>query len=281
MVGMFKTNGLLINIVEGYKKMHYNLLFNGCSCTYGGELNGIDDDIEHQRTHRFSHLVAKHYSKTYDNIALNGKSNDWIVEKTINWFEEGNTCDLVVIQFADNKRNILYYDEGEQNTQPKEYDTTTPLLHTNKSIWAQFLLSKGYDERRIRSNIYYKNIYTKYMGQQNYYKNLFFLNNYFKTKNIPAIFLKLSSFDGKFEKTDVDFGWKLHCKNIKVKDISGDILPVFYEDIEKKHYCKNYTYLYKTKNDNPRLAFLKGTHPNEFGHQKIADYIIDNSSNIF
>jgi len=263
--------------------MHYNLLFNGCSFTHGCELNGIDNDIEHQRTHRFSHLVAEHYGKTYDNISDDGKSNDWIVEKTINWFEEGNTCDLVVIQFTNIKRTIMYGDSVGNNTQPKEYDTINTVLSTDKSIMAQHFLESTYMEQRMKSNIYYKNIYTEYMGQQNYHKNLFFLNNYFKTKNIPAIFLKLSSFDSKFEKTDNYFGWKLHCKNIniKVKVIEGDILPVFYEDTERKYHCKNYTYLCKTKNDNLRLAFLTGGHPNEFGHQKIADYIIDNSSNIF
>ena len=49
-------------------KMHYNFLFNGCSITYGGELQGPDNDLEHQRTHRFSHLVGDHYNKTYTNI---------------------------------------------------------------------------------------------------------------------------------------------------------------------------------------------------------------------
>jgi hypothetical protein len=49
--------------------MHYNLLFNGCSFTYGWELGGINNDEEHQRTHRFSHLVAEHYGKTYNNIS--------------------------------------------------------------------------------------------------------------------------------------------------------------------------------------------------------------------
>jgi len=260
--------------------MHYNLLFNGCSFTYGCELGGINNDEEHQRTHRFSHLVAEHYGKTYNNISSNGKSNDWIVEKTINWFEEGNTCDLAIIQFTEKKRTIIYGDKDKKDTPPREYDVSKPILLTDKSILGQYLTSKGYDITRIKSNIYYKNIYTEYMGQQNYYKNLFFLNNYFKTKNIPTIFLKLRT-----EVTN-NFGWKLLCedikvKDIKVKDITGDILPLFYEDIEKKYYCKDYSYLYKKKTDNPRFAFLTGTHPNEFGHQKIANYIIDNSSNIF
>jgi len=254
--------------------MHYNLLFNGCSFTYGGELNGINNDIEHQRTHRFSHLVAEHYGKTYDNVAHSRRSNDWIVEKTINWFEDGNTCDLAVIQFTENRRTIIYYDDDKKDTQPNEYHIIRPVLHTDKSNLTQCHNIHTHIKQRLVSNIYFKNIYTEYMGQQNYYKNLFFLNNYFKTKNIPAIFLKM-----KTEVTN-NFGWKLHCENIKVKDIGGDIIPHIDDDKEKKYYCPDYTYLYKKKNQR-HFLFLTGGHPNEFGHQKIADYIIDNSSNIF
>jgi len=253
--------------------MHYNLLFNGCSFTYGWELGGINNDEEHQRTHRFSHLVADHYGKTYDNISRNGKSNDWIVEKTINWFENGNTCDLAVIQFTDNKRTIIYDDKDKKDTPPREYDVYKPILLTDKSVLRQY---KSLLKVHIGSNLYFKNIYTEYMGQQNYYKNLFFLNNYFKTKNIPTLFLKM------IKDTSVDFGWKLHCENIKVKDIAGDITPVLREDKEKIYYCKDYSYKYKEKEKKDwHLKFLIGSHPNEFGHQKIADYIIDNSSNIF
>jgi len=254
--------------------MHYNLLFNGCSFTYGSELEGINNDREHQRTHRFSHLVAEHYGKTYDNISISAKSNDWIVEQTINWFEEGNTCDLAVIQFTENIRTIIYGDGDKKDTQPKVYDILRPVLSTDKSVWAHCFLEGKCIEHRIKSNIYYKNIYTEYMGQQKYYKNLFFLNNYFKTKNIPAIFLKME------KNISVDFGWKLHCENIKVKDMKGDIIPFWREDKEKIYYCKDYSYKYKEKK-NPYLVFLNGVHPNEFGHQKIADYIIDNISNIF
>ena len=80
--------------------MHYNFLFSGCSWTFGSELEGISDDQEHRRKHRYSHLIAKKYNKTYDNIAEGGSSNDRIIRKTIEWFEQGNTCDIAIIQFT-------------------------------------------------------------------------------------------------------------------------------------------------------------------------------------
>lgn len=253
--------------------MHYNILFNGCSFTFGGELHGINFDQEHQRIYRYSHLVANHFEMTYDNIALSGKSNDWIVEQTINWFEEGNTCDLAVIQFTDEKR-ITIYDDDEN-----EINIIKPLAllknttdGVNNTVWAK---SKNMFKHRMLSNMYFKNIYSEYFGQQNFYKNLFFINHYLKSKNINVIYLSLRK-----QKYSKNTGWKKYCNDIKFKLISGDILPTVENDKEKIYHCKDYSYKYK---QDSRFARLNGAHPNEFGHQKIAQYIIQEiqSQNIF
>jgi len=255
--------------------MHYNILFNGCSFTDGSELEGIDNDLEHKKTHRFSHLVAEHYGKTYINMALAGKSNDWIIEQTINWLEDGNTCDLAVIQFTDERRFLLYYDDDDhkKDIRPKQYDVMGPMRQYKNPILQQVLNSSEVNEKRLVANIYFKNIYTRFMGQQQYYKNLFFVNNYFKSKNIPIIFLKMK------EEVSKDFGWKLLCKDIKIKNMGGDILPSWSSDKEeKKYYCMDYTHKYN-HNKEQRFVHLSGAHPNELGHQKIADYIISEINN--
>lgn len=239
--------------------MHYNFLFNGCSFTEGAELEGSDKDLEHQRTHRFSHLVGQHYNKTYDNISKCGKSNDWIVEKTINWFEEGNTCDLAVIQLTRAKRTIVYNDKNEP------IDIIQPILTNCNTSNAVFY--KNFIKLKLITNNYFKYVYSEYYGQQNFYKNLFFINEYLKSKKINVIYLILDQLE--YENM-VNSGWKMYCNDIKVKSIVGDLLPKQRQDKSKKYYCQDFNNKYKYTDNH-----FNGTHPNEFGHQKIAEYIIN------
>lgn len=248
--------------------MHYNLLFNGCSFTYGGELWGINRDYEHQKLHRFSHLVAKEFGMSYDNISSGGKSNDWIVEQTVNWFEAGNTCDLAIIQFTEKKRIMLYDD----NKNP--IHIVNQILKNNQVISKILPRSLNYE---LTANIYFKNIYSEYFGQQNFYKNLFFIHNYLKSKNIPTIYLHLNK---KSIINAIDDGWKIYCKDIKINHIVEGILPRREDNKNKIYYCPDYSF--KSEKD-PFFTWMNGTHPNELGHQKIAEYIIQEikSQNIF
>jgi hypothetical protein len=237
--------------------MHYNLFFNGCSFTEGGELEGPNRDLEYQRTYRFSHLVSENLGVNYINLASPGKSSDWIVENTVKWFEQGNTCDLAIIQFTAQKRTILY---GKDR---KEYHIFNPVLKSQKEIYPTF----SQDFIKIANN-YYKDIYTDYFGCQNLYKNLFFIHSYFKNKNIPAIFMKLFS-----NEITYNSGWKFRCKNIEITPIVENIIPILpCHDKNKKYYCKDYTSLYSKNNLHAKV--LTGTHPNEYGHQLISDYVI-------
>jgi hypothetical protein len=124
---------------------------------------------------------------------------------------------------------------------------------------------------RKLSNAYYKDIYTEYFGVQNLCKNLFFINLYLKHKNIPTVFLKLK--DREYNYTS---GWKTKCKDIKIKSIIGEIIPVsnFLEDTNKKYFCKDYSHLFDYEK-NQHAVFLNGGHPNEYSHQLIAEYIIN------
>ena len=64
------------------------IFFNGCSHTYGEEL-------EDPKTQRYSALLECDDV----NIARVGNSNDIIVKETIEWLEN-NTCDFVIVQFT-------------------------------------------------------------------------------------------------------------------------------------------------------------------------------------
>lgn len=210
--------------------MYYNFLFNGCSITYGDELHHNGRGIEHLKSHRYSAVISNHFNKTHDNIAVGGSSNDTIVKRTIDWFEEGNTCDFAVIQFTFKERAVDWYDGA------KAY----PMGPNFKMDRV-----KGYKAAQM---LYYKTFYTDYLGNQNLYKNIFFLKKYFELKNIKHYFF--GAYRGKLHHA----GWELHC----------DSLPCILSEIEEFKWGYNETYHHI------------GGHPNALGHQAIANYLIPN-----
>jgi hypothetical protein len=237
--------------------MHYNFLFNGCSWTYGSELEGLNKDKEHQRTHRFSHLVAENLGMTYDNISKGGVSNDWIVEKTIEWFNTGNTCDIAIIQFTSVNRTI-WYNEDDKN---KEYSFTPVLSCNGVKIYPEHI--------SLKCSLYYKTFYSDFLGYQNFYKNIFLLENYFTSNNIKFVFVSIDLKHPNNSKSN----WKNFCNTEDIKNIR-DIIGVKnnhgFDYLHNENYCKDLT---------KRNAFLAGSHPSEIGHQKIADYIITEIKN--
>jgi hypothetical protein len=237
--------------------MHYNLLFSGCSFTKGAELQGLEDDKEHQRTHRFSHLVADHFGKTYENIADSGASNDWIIEKTIKWFESGNTCDVAVIQFT-HKQRVLWYDE------------ITEECYNIFLAYANRLFSDGYlrkdSKMQFAFTLFYKHIYSDYLGVSNYYKNIFLLTNYLRSKNINYIFTTIEIF------TNPSNTWKELCTST-IRSVQSILADDTRSNSYKEYYKKTAQYYCPDLKKYDEI--LNGTHPNELGHQKIAEYIIE------
>ena len=208
--------------------MHYNFLFNGCSITYGAELDD-DNGIEYLKSHRYSTLVSNHFNKTHESIARSGSSNDGIVNRTIDWFEEGNTCDVAVIQWTFKER-VNWYDGNKIYPMAPNYKVDHLA---------------GY---KIAQSFYFKTFYTDYLGNQNLYKNIFFLKTYFELKKIKHYFFGVQR--GKLHHK----GWELYC----------DHLFTIKEDIEE--FKPDYTTKYQ----------CVGSHPNELGHQVIANYLIPN-----
>jgi hypothetical protein len=223
--------------------MHYNFLFNGCSWTFGSELEGIEDDRKYQNSHRFSHLVSKHFDKSYDNISIPGSNNDLITEDTIQWFEDGNTCDLAIIQFTVQVRTTYYDDNGKR-----------------------FILTP-YDNNAQFVKQYYETFYTNFLGYQNKNRNIFILEQYLNNKNIPYIFIHIEHshlVDGDDNKYYKDKGWINYLKTRSMLNLLS-LLD------KKLYYCKKVPNIMK----NEKIKYFGGTHPNELGHQKIAECLIN------
>ena len=219
-------------------------MFNGCSYTAGTELEGIDRNFEFLKEHRYSHIISKKTNKTYINISKPASSNDRIVRETINWFETGNTCDLAIIQFSHITRYEWVADDGSYVMFLPKEDKYTKLNNA------------------FARSMYYKSIYNTNFGINLFYKNLFLLEQYFKSKNINHHFIKLDYREDSYDNSKSM--WKTFCTHHfdKIDSIIGSIIPPKKDSLF--FYCQPY----------PNLG-LRGSHPNALGHLKIADYLIE------
>ena len=125
---------------------------NGCSFTYGADLENIDD--------RYSSFL----SDDVVNIGRGGQCNDLIVDRSINWLEN-NECDFVVIQFTMNTRFSMWKSGKWISIKPSNIDKITKF--------------------------YYDKIYSQELGIRNLWKNVYTMENYLESRNIPYLFWKV------------------------------------------------------------------------------------------
>ena len=143
------------------------ILFDGCSYTYGDELENPDKDA-------FPHLVARMglmregITRDYVNLGQCGKSNDGILRTTLEYCEN-NEVNIAVIQFTIFSRREV-----------KRYGV-------NKYF---HITAENNDEGSLE---YYKHFQNVDDDVANFYKNKFILESYFKKRNIRYFFLSLQN----------------------------------------------------------------------------------------
>ena len=213
--------------------MHVNLFFCGDSVTYGMEL-----EPEHEE-YRFSNLVSTDKNLSHHNRSLSGACNDWIVKNTIQYFREGNTCDTAIIQFSAPERWQFYDSEH------------TKWTHIGAKRTTDNLLSQA---MRDAHSAYYEKIYTPELANENYWKNVFFIDEYLKDK-CNTIYLTLE------DPTEATY-------TERVQDATtGKVTrPIVRYDYYKDVDIGSVTQIV-------RRSTLVG-HPSIEGHRKIADYIL-------
>ena len=172
------------------------ILFDGCSYTYGDELENPEKDA-------FPHLVARMglmdgaAPRSYISIGTCGKSNDGILRNTLDFCEK-YPVSIAVIQFTIfSRREVKKYGVNE-------------YFH---------ITAENNDEGSLE---YYKHFQNVDDDVANYHKNKFLLENYFNKKNIRYFFLNLEK--RKFMKGYTPSSWS-HMVNkepvITMKDILG------------------------------------------------------------
>lgn len=238
--------------------MHYNLLFNGCSYTEGGELEGLYKDFEYRDRHRFSQIISNKTGLSHKNIARSGSSNDRIVRETLNWFNAGNTCDLAIIQLSTITRHeyISKYAQHGVNFNPK-YITTK---------WQD---DRDHEMAKVAHEHYFKYYYNHMLGLYNFYKNLYILEQFFEKHDIKYFLIKLRvDIINSIGDVHLKFFWSHLCKHDYYN------IPTILNNILDTQDRSNFTKDYSNKDKIEKYKFFNGTHPSELGHQRIADFLI-------
>ena len=153
-----------------------NILFAGCSWTYG-------DELENNRKDRFSKLISDHYSATEFNISIAGNTNYKIVSDAIESIES-------------NKIDFCIYQVTGENRLSIPINDNIKILRQSNTKNCKFKNEK-YIHKLIFDSNYSLDTYKKYN-----YPFIVLFNEYLKSKNIPSIcvFLKdryLNWFDKK------------------------------------------------------------------------------------
>ena len=220
-----------------------NLFFCGDSFTWGEELQGPEQNHHRREKERFSGVLAEQLGKTHENISRSGTSNDWIVKKSIEWFEKGNSCDTAIIQFSHYYRWMWYDKNGKHHHMPAKWKEQDTHMKTTEKQEAQ--------------KAYMSNVISEHFALDNYWKNMFLLRNYLKDK-CNVIHLTL---------TELPLGknfWYESVGNINIIEL----IPFLKKD--QSNFCPKLNSNILDNNDNKRFS---GAHPSTEGHKRIAQLI--------
>ena len=184
-----------------------NLLFSGCSITYG-------DELQNKFQERFSRLVSDHFAARHSNISECGISNDNIVRRTIDWVDR-IPPDLIIMQFTVHQRIEWWSEDGKPH---------------------------GFTPQRIKNETqrtYYRDVYTDTQGAENLWKNMFLFDCYCKEKGFKYIPLVADHFDLIIKHPDKVFekgigDWRSLCENIPYTFLNQNCLGIF--DREPQNY---------------------------------------------
>ena len=229
---------------------YVDLFFCGDSFTWGEELQGPEQNHGRIEKERFSGVLSNMLGKTHQNISRSGTSNDWIVKKTIEWFETGNSCDTAIIQFSHHYRWMWYDKDGQHHHMPAN------LGKNNSHI--KFV--EKYDAQKA----YMENVISSHFAAENYWKNMFVLRNYLKDK---CKVIHLSLITPPFGYVGKDYKKNFWCKSVGKIDILA-LTPMLKSDDE--NWCPNLKNNILDSNQNNRFA---GNHPSAKGHRVIANHL--------
>tara|TARA_B100000424_G_scaffold47223_1_gene32828 strand:- start:161 stop:835 length:675 start_codon:yes stop_codon:yes gene_type:complete len=219
--------------------MQMNFKTNMMSLCFSGCSITWGDELLNNHQDRYSTLVSNHYDARHTNISKCGISNDTIVRNTINYLQ-GTRPDIVVIQYTVHPR-LEYF-----NDKPNVIENWTPQ-----------------DARKSQKRRdYYISVYNDIMAAENMWKNIFLFDTYCKSVDQKYVSLIADHFEHiivnpqNFYQGHVGY-WRGMCKDYKPTYIQKELLGDQFKTPE--NYAQG----------------LNGGHPNEEGHKKIANKVIE------
>ena len=235
------------------------IFVNGDSISFGCELH--KDNLEYIEEHRFSNILEKKLGKEVVNIAVVERVNDSIARSTIEWIENSyDKPEFAIIQFGPDKR-FEWYDE--------------------KDGWRR-ISTNHVDSRKIFKNnklvkmppvpaavAYYSDIDNLHVRQMNMWKNVFLLESYLKSKDIPHYFWhgKGNPREENRNLDNLDISYRNHSHWQDMKEMC-DIIGT------KTKHPENYPVSHSNM-VGIRWGAANGIHPNENGHKLIAEHLLE------
>ena len=262
------------------------ILFSGDSFCEGTELDGLEHDMDQRDRLRYSNVVKEYLNDlfglevTFDNIGYSGYSNDEITRDTVEYCEK-NEVDVAVVQFSHPQRWSYYSELNERWFSMDQYEHFYGCHPEHKVIE----ICEWWD-----ANVKSRTLYI-----DNFYKNVFLLEQYFKTKNIPYVFLQLEEWTPK-EIESCNTVWKELVEHKHVKGVTpsqeefcnrdyyvgetDSICPTWW--MEDEELMREYRTLdqrdekteFATGDEEDTHRWLGGWHPGKNGHIAIAKWII-------
>jgi len=262
------------------------ILFSGDSFCEGTELDGLEHSLELRDKLRYSNVVSEYVNDlyglnvTFDNIGYSGYSNDQITRDTVTWCEN-NEADLVVVEFSHPQRWAFYSEEHERWYSMDQYEHFHGCHPDHKVIE----ICEWWD----------KNVKSRTLYIENFFKNVFLLESYFEKKGIPYIFLQLEEWTNK-ELKYCDSPWMELVKNRNIKGVTPSQEEFVHRDyylgetdaicpswwMNEEELIREYRTLdlrdrkteFATGDEEDTHRWLGGWHPSANGHIAIAKWIL-------
>lgn len=237
-----------------------NLVSFGCSWTYGDEL--IDPNLEgkvepyhwdndaYRTAHAYPGLIAKHYGWTHEDLAWNGSSLQSMLWN-FNWWLDNSTPEhiaesLVIVGLTDESR-MSWYNQNYKESQRTAQSEAHRYVH---SVW----INEDFDIRGEEDRMKY-------------------------WRDLHKFHYALSDCDD----------WRNTNYNTVVRAFDGiaarnNINMLQFNVLTKQHKLKVPTLIESSSalemlviRDKPRRdpLFMPRNHPNEKGHQILADFLIE------
>ena len=244
--------------------MHYNVYVNGCSWTYGSELEGLEQNEEYRERHRWSQVIADRCGVTVFNDSQPGASNDLIVRKTMKWFAAGNTCDVALVQMTFCNRMEWMM----KNRKFRSLSIGNLIRDQLRSSYDKIVFNKFNPGLIKASTAYIEHIHHNLWSQHYMNKQQWILEKILEENTTQYELIHLMN----PEENILDDGeWYPNLK----KEIFPlcNIIPWEAQNKDDKLlYCKNY---FKDHPKELKYASYNGSHPSALGHQKIAEHFIN------